>query len=80
MMSPEYFGAIFTAVCVRDVVAPPISNGCVKPCRSISRATWLISSSEGVIRPDRPMMSTFSSRALSRICWAGTITPMFTTS
>ena len=33
-----------------------------KPSRSISAATWHISSSDGVIRPDRPMMSAFSSR------------------
>jgi hypothetical protein len=28
--------------------------------RSISLATWIISSSEGVIRPDRPRMSACS--------------------
>jgi len=38
---------IFTAVCVRLVVAPPISSGTVKPSRSISFATCTISSSEG---------------------------------
>ena len=45
-----------TAVCTRLVVAPPISSGMSKPCRSISAATWHISSSDGVMRPDRPMM------------------------
>jgi len=34
-----------------------------RPCRSISRATCAISSSDGVISPLRPMMSTFCSRA-----------------
>ena len=34
----------------------------------------------GVIRPDRPMMSAFSSLALARISWQGTITPILTTS
>ena len=34
------------------------------PARSISRATWTISSSDGVISPLRPMMSTFCSRAV----------------
>ena len=45
------------------------------PSRSISAATWHISSSEGVISPDRPMMSAFSRLAVSRIFCAGTITP-----
>ena len=35
----------------------------VKPRRSISRATNTISSSDGVISPLRPMMSTFCSIA-----------------
>ena len=35
------------------MVAPPISSGKSKPCRSISAATWHISSSDGVIRPDK---------------------------
>ena len=52
--------AIFTAVCALLVVAPPISSGTLKPVRSISRATCAISSSEGVIRPERPMISAFS--------------------
>ena len=54
---PWYCGSIFTAVWVRDVVAPPISSGSSKPSRSISPATWRISSSDGVISPDRPMRS-----------------------
>jgi hypothetical protein len=33
-------------VCAREVVAPPISSGTLKPSRSISRATCAISSSE----------------------------------
>ena len=33
------------------------------PWRCISRATWLISSSDGVIRPDRPIRSAFSALA-----------------
>ena len=35
-----------TAVCTRLVVAPPMRSGSSKPCRSISAATWHISSSE----------------------------------
>src|SRR3546814_12460836 len=53
---PWYARSIFTAVCARDVVAPPISSGSSKPLRSISLATVTISSSDGVIRPDRPMI------------------------
>ena len=64
---PEYAGSSLTAVWARDVVAPPISSGSVMPSRSISCATVRISSSEGVIRPDRPMKSAFSARAVSRI-------------
>jgi len=52
----------------------------VRPWRSISFATWLISSSDGVIRPDRPIMSAFSAIAVSRIFCAGTITPRSITS
>jgi 5-methyltetrahydrofolate--homocysteine methyltransferase len=37
--------------------------------------TKTISSSEGVIRPDRPIISTFSFIAVSNIVSAGTITP-----
>ena len=77
---PEYAGAILTAVWVRDVVAPPMSSGIVKPWRSISDATWVISSSDGVISPDRPIRSASISIAFSRIRAAGTITPRSTTS
>ncbi len=49
-----YFGAILTAVCCLEVVAPPISSGMLKPTRCISLATWVISVREGVIKPDRP--------------------------
>ena len=49
-----YSGAIRTAVCCFDVVAPPIRSGSSIPRRSISFATWTISSSDGVIRPERP--------------------------
>ncbi len=47
----------------------------IEPCRSISAATCTISSSDGVIRPERPMISTFSATAVSRIFVAGTMTP-----
>ena len=56
-----------TAVWALDVVAPPISSGTFSPARVISSATVTISSSEGVIRPLRPMMSAFSRFAVSRI-------------
>ena len=46
-----------TAVWARDVVAPPMSSGTRKPARSISVATVRISSSDGVMSPDRPMRS-----------------------
>jgi hypothetical protein len=60
-----------TAVWVRDVVAPPMSSGIVNPWRSISAATWVISSSDGVISPDRPIRSASISIAFSRIRAAG---------
>ena len=59
----------------RDVVAPPISKGIFKPCLSISLATWIISSKDGVIRPDKPMMSAFSSIAVCKIFSHGVMTP-----
>lgn len=77
---PWYFEVTRTAVCALDVVAPPSNSGMSNPCRSISCATPTISSSEGVIRPDRPMMSAFSAFAVSRILAVGTITPRSTTS
>ena len=50
-VSRPYAGAIRTAVCWRDVVAPPIRSGSSSPRRSISLATCTISSRDGVIRP-----------------------------
>ena len=50
------------------------------PCRSISPARKLISSSEGVIRPDSPMISASSALAVSMILLAGTMTPRSITS
>ena len=47
---------------------------------SSSLATCAISSREGVMRPERPMMSTFSSLARSRISALGAITPISMTS
>lgn len=58
-----------------DVVAPPISRGILRPCLSISLATWIISSSDGVINPDNPIMSAFSLIAVWRIFSHGVITP-----
>ena len=60
---------------MREVVAPPIIKGCVMPRRFISLAICTISSNDGVINPLKPMMSTFSLCAVSRILSAGTITP-----
>jgi hypothetical protein len=62
-------------VWVRDVVAPPMSSGILKPSRSISLATCAISSSDGVMSPESPTMSAFSLRAVSRIVSQATITP-----
>lgn len=59
----------------RDVVAPPISKGIFKPFLSISLATWIISSKDGVINPDKPMISAFSSIAVCKIFSHGVITP-----
>ena len=75
-----YAGAILTAVCLALVVAPPIRSGIFIPRRCISRATWTISSSDGVIRPLRPTVSAFFSMAVSRILSDGTITPRSITS
>ena len=50
------------------------------PWRSISPARKLISSSDGVIRPDSPMMSAPSAFAVSMILVAGTMTPRSMTS
>ena len=75
-----YFSSTLTAVCARDVVAPPISSGISKPWRSISDATLTISSSDGVMSPDRPIRSAPSAVAVSRIFCAGTMTPRSMTS
>lgn len=77
---PSYFWSTLTAVCAREVVAPPRSSGMSKPCRFISSATPTISSRLGVMRPESPMMSAFSALAVSRIFCAGTMTPRSTTS
>ena len=45
-----------------------------------TRATCTISSSDGVIRPERPIMSTLRSRACLRISSQGIITPRSITS
>ena len=47
-------GAIRTAVCCREVVAPPTSSGRSSPRRSISFATTTISSSDGRDQPREP--------------------------
>ena len=68
-----------TAVCILDVVAPPMSSGTVRPVRSISLATVTISSSEGVIRPEQPRMSASFSLTASRMSRALHMTPTSTT-
>ena len=80
IVGPVYAGATLTAVCLPLVVAPPIKSGIVIPRRVISVATVIISSSEGVIRPDSPTRSAPSSVAVSRILWPGTMTPRSVTS
>jgi hypothetical protein len=77
---PLYSGATLIAVCRALVVAPPISSGRVNPSRCISRATCTISSSDGVISPDRPTRSAERSRTAARIFSHGTITPRSMTS
>ena len=71
----SYLGAILTAVWVRLVGAPPMSRGRFIFLLFISSATCTISSSEGVIRPDKPMMAALWAIASSSILSAGTITP-----
>ncbi len=68
------------AVCAGLVVAPPMRSGTWNPSRCISLATCTISSSDGVIKPDKPMMSAFSFLARFKISSHGTITPMSMTS
>ena len=77
---PLYRGAMRERGVHLRVVAPPISSGSLKPCRVISSATVTISSSEGVIRPERPIMSALLSLADFRISWNGTMTPRSMTS
>ncbi len=72
---PEYAGAIFTAVCMSDVVAPPMTTGVRMPRRSSSSHTRIISSSEGVIRPLRQMASAPHAAASSAMRPASTMTP-----
>ena len=48
--------------------------------RCISLAICVISSNDGVIKPDKPIMSAFSALAMAKISATGTITPMLTTS
>ncbi|GAA3040872.1 hypothetical protein GCM10017559_81850 [Streptosporangium longisporum] len=69
-----------TAVCWREVVAPPTSSGSFIPRRCISAATVTISSSDGVISPESPTTSAPSAIAVSRMTEAGTITPRSMTS
>ena len=56
-----------TAVCTLEVVAPPMSSGTVKPARFISAATVSISPSDGVMRPESPIMFAPSAFAVSNI-------------
>lgn len=46
-----------TQISYLEVVAPPISKGIFIANLSISLATKIISSKEGVMRPDRPIIS-----------------------
>ena len=77
---PEYSGDILTAVCVFDVVAPPIKTGILRFNFSNSFAKKTISSRDGVISPLKPIISTFSFIAVSIIFSGGTITPRSTIS
>lgn len=45
-----------------EVVAPPINNGIFIASLSISLATKIISSREGVMSPDRPIISIISKK------------------
>src|SRR5207237_796380 len=51
----SYSGAIFTAVCWRLVVAPPMRSGTRMPRRVISFATKTISSSDGLLHGARAL-------------------------
>ena len=72
---PNRPGAIFTAVCRSEVVAPPMMTGRRSARRSSSSQTWAISSSDGVIRPLRQMQSAPHATASSTIRCDSTITP-----
>lgn len=52
----------FVSMTYLDVVAPPISSGIFIASLSISLATKIISSREGVISPDRPIISIISKK------------------
>ena len=56
-------------------MAPPISKGILIFSLLSSFARKTISSRDGVIRPDKPITSTFSSTAVLIIFSGGTITP-----
>ena len=68
-------GKILTAVWAFEVVAPPINKGIFNFNLFNSLAKKTISSNEGVINPERPIISTFSSIAVLIIFSGGTITP-----
>mmetsp|Transcript_4916 Transcript_4916/g.12722 ORF Transcript_4916/g.12722 Transcript_4916/m.12722 type:complete len:214 (+) Transcript_4916:1353-1994(+) len=56
-----------------------MSSGILSPRRSISFATVIISSSDGVMRPDRPRTSALCSFTAAMIFATGHITPRSTT-
>ena len=72
---PPYSGAILTAVCISDVVAPPTKIGIVRWWLCISSATRHISSRLGVMSPERHTISALFLTASSTIRSGGTITP-----
>lgn len=50
-----------------EVVAPPINNGILIANLSISLATKIISSREGVMSPDRPIISSVEKRKKGQV-------------
>ena len=62
-----YSGAILTAVCWREVVAPPMSRGRLEAA-PFHLATFSISPSEGVISPEQPTISQPSAIADAAHC------------
>lgn len=54
-----------------EVVAPPINSGIFIANLSISLATKIISSREGVISPDRPIISIILKRKKKKEQWEG---------